>query len=355
MGEERIFRPIPMVETADRTTEEIDKVNAIVLSAIWKYGPRNLSELGRATNIPRSTLTYRIERLLSLGLKITPVVHLGYLGYEVVVAKLTPKDEKLLTLYRNLSEHRLLRSISVMLAPKREIYLRLYNKMGTSEAFEVLSKIRDEGLVETMYFEVCGDDVFTGNISERYFKEEVGRYVYTWKDWIREIETSPTTEEVVIDEIRAYERLDDTDKTILKMLVEDPMMDYVDMGELLKVNYQTLRYHYLKHLKKSILGWSILVAPVKSSEAYILRVELEFPSTAKMHMFLNVMKDTPLLMQVAKVKGKPLIFTGQFVPSTEAENLLWFYEELKSKGIIDKYEISLIIPSSIRISPTPTL
>lgn len=355
MEEEKIFQPIPMVESADRIVEEVDKTNAIILDAIWKYGPRNLSELGRATRIPRSTLTYRIERLLSLGLKVVPVVHLGYLGYEVVVAKIIPKSERLFTTYKMLSENPLLRSISVMLSPEREIYLRLYNKIGTNQAFEVLSKIRDEGLAESVYFEVCGDDVLTGNISGDYFREDIERYVYTWREWIRTVEISPTTEEVIVEEVREYERLDDTDMTILKMLVEDPMIDYVDMGDLLKVNYQTLRYHYIKHLKKSILGWNVLVAPIRSSEAYVLRVELEFPSTAKMHMFLNALKDSPLLWQVAKVKGKPLIFTGQVIPAGEAENLVWFYETLKSRGIIESFKISAMIPSSLRLSPIPPI
>jgi len=355
MSEKGVFEPYRLFVTADRILEEIDHVNAIIVEAIWKHGPRNLSELGRATKIARSTLTYRIERLLSLGLKIVPVIHLPYISYEVVIAKIKPREGKLLALYERLADHPLLRFIAISIAPHREIYVRLYNKVGTSEALDLLTKLRDEGLIENMYFEVCGDDVLTMNVASEYFSREESRYVYDWKGWISEIETSPTVEEVVIDEVRAYEELDDTDRIVLKMITENPMIDYVDMGAALGVNYQTLRYHYLKHVQRSLLGWNSFVLPVRSYESYVARVEIVFPSTAKMNMFLNTMHKTPLIMEVAKVKGKPAIFTGQIFPIGEAENFLWFYEGLQARGIIEKYDLALLIPNSAKVKPAPPL
>ena len=230
-----------------------------------------------------------------------------------------------------------------------------YNRIGTSEALDELTRIRDEGLLESLYFEVCGDDVITLTSSAKYFNSLKGKYEYRWDEWLRNIETSPTVEKILIEYPTVMETLDPIDVMVLKMLYEDPMIDYVEMGAKLGINYQTLRYHYLKHVKNTILGWASFILPIGYGEAYLAYVQVDFPSTAKMNMYLNALYKTPLILDVCKVKGRPSIIATHYFPQDDGEKFLWLYEELLDRGIISNYDVSVMIPSSTRVNPAPPL
>jgi len=44
-------------------TKQLDRTNVKILSAMWKYGPRNLLEVSRRTGIPFTSVYHRVAKL----------------------------------------------------------------------------------------------------------------------------------------------------------------------------------------------------------------------------------------------------------------------------------------------------
>jgi len=100
---------------------DMDQANAKLVEAVWRYSPRNVSLLSRVTGIPRSTLTYRVERLFRTGLKVIPVVRIAHMGLEEVYIRAKPLPGRMVDAYKRLDTD--LTSMSaISLAPDVRIH-----------------------------------------------------------------------------------------------------------------------------------------------------------------------------------------------------------------------------------------
>src|SRR5208337_4792846 len=72
--------------------KQLDATNIKILSAMWKFGPRNLLEVSRQTGIPFTSVYHRIERLESKSGALAYVVpKLSRLGMVRVVVLATAR------------------------------------------------------------------------------------------------------------------------------------------------------------------------------------------------------------------------------------------------------------------------
>jgi len=219
----------------------------------------------------------------------------------------------------------------------------------------LLESLKKLGLVEEYTKDVISDSALTTVISSNHYDPRIPGYVYKWDEWVSRVIEAPEDPRIVVEPKEVEEVLDPLDFVVLRMLFEDPMMDYVEMGRRTGLNYQTLRYHYLKHIKGrgSLVGWASMIFAVPVEEAYYLSVTIDFTGEEEANKFINAMYDTPLVIKVFKVKREERFITHMLLPKSEGVKFMWFMEQLNKMGFITRYDTSILIPETIEFKRPP--
>ena len=328
---------------------EIDVPNAIILKAIWKYGPRNISQISRVTKLPRSTITYRLQRLMRVGLRIEPALRLQPLGYEIIYGSIRPAKGKLIQAYKELNKE-FTRSIGITLTPGHNIQIKMLIPRGNQNpAIELLEKLKDRGIIEDYSYNICDEEIVTTIINDKDYDPQTQQYVYDWEKWFKGVLEAPE-EPLLLIKPPEEEVIDHIDYLVLQLIFKDPLIDYVDMGKLVNINYQTLRYHYLKHIegKKVIVGWSPLILPTPLEKSHYLILKVQFNGFREANKYVNVMHIHAPILSICRVKGENTFIFSIFIPRQEEIRFLWFHEALMQQGLIRNYEVLTLIPESIQ-------
>lgn len=329
---------------------EIDVPNAIILKAIWKYGPRNISQISRITKLPRSTITYRLQRLMRIGLRIEPSLRLQALGYEILYANIKPAKGKLIQAYKKLNKE-FTRSIGITLTPGHNIQIKMLTPKGNQNpAIEYLEKMRNEGILEEYDYNVCDEEIITTIVNDRDYNPQMQQYVYNWGSWVDEV-LEASEEPILLPRLATEEEtLDHIDYLVLQLIFKDPLIDYVDMGKVANINYQTLRYHYLKHIegKKVIVGWAPLILPTPLEKSHYLILKVSFNGPREANKYVNTMYIHAPILSICRIKGKNTYIFSVFIPRQEEIKFLWFHEALMQQELIRDYEVLTLIPESVQ-------
>ncbi|HIQ03097.1 MAG TPA: ArsR family transcriptional regulator [Desulfurococcales archaeon] len=328
---------------------EIDVPNATILKAIWRYGPRNISQISRVTKLPRSTITYRLQRLLRVGLRIEPVLRLSALGYEVVYAEIKPAKGKLIEAYKELNRE-FTRSIGITLTPGHNIQVKiLIPKGGKDLALEFLEKLRERGVIDEYSYSICDEEIVTTIVDDRDYNPQIQYYTYDWESWFNEVLKAPS-EPILLVDTYIEEPLDQIDYLVLQLLYKNPLIDYVEMGRLVNINYQTLRYHYLKHIegRKVIIGWAPIILPAPLEKSHYLILNATFYGVKEANKYINAMYMHAPILSICKVKGENTFKFSIFIPRQEEVKFIWFHEALMQQKIIKDYEVLTLIPESVQ-------
>ncbi len=348
------FKNINPWKGNDPILKELDESNSRLLEAVWHYGPRNISLLSRTSGIPRSTLTYRLNRLTRIGLKIIPSIHLPTLGLKEAFFSMSFKHDMLLKLYRILMKLPIA-TIRIMLTSRVNIEVGVYvNDVTETSINSFVDHLRETGIIVDYKHEIISDDILTTVVSHTYYDYQSQSYTYKWAEWIREVIEAPDLPKLMYKEV-SKELLDSVDLKILELLLTNPTIDYVDMEKSIGLNYQTLRYHYIKHIENRgvIAGWTPLLIPVDLNTSYMKVLRVKFSGSSEANKFINSMFCTPLVIRVAQTSRENEYIFDIVIPRGEELGFTWFLEKLTNMGFIDSSSLSLSIPETSIYAPPP--
>ncbi|MCS7094567.1 MAG: hypothetical protein NZ988_01980 [Thaumarchaeota archaeon] len=245
---------------------------AMILDAVKKFGPRNVSLIARQTGIPRETVRVRLlHQLPKMGFRVQLVVNYFKLGLTRHFGwlKFSKEHSRMARDVLNwLGENTYLMYWGHIALRNEYLVIATPPVKWEKEFLGIFEEMSDEGIIEDQWFKRV---VKYGHPqpSFRYFDFKKG----TWS------QTPVTGEELedegsdllIIDQVEAREItqyiVDPFDIHILVELELDSSAEIVKMAKKLGIHPRVLNYHFNEHVvrKGIVAGYSIGYVP--SSEA----------------------------------------------------------------------------------------
>ena len=227
---------------------ESPDLEARIITAIGKAGPRNVAQISRMTGTHQETIRYKIKKRFNrLGFKFHAEVDYDKLGLTLHWATLAFAPdyiEKAPRLLGALSRVGYLTYYAKVVPQGNYVVLFALPRNTTDSYSEFLTRLKGKGILSGLAL----DPVFASKhkvMDPRDFNFRTGRWGIEWgKLAERQPVPLPTGERP-----RA-EGLDYYDLLVIKELQKDSLQHLTGIAKKLKVHQKTLEYHYRTHVQK---------------------------------------------------------------------------------------------------------
>ncbi len=249
---------------------DLQKEIALILDAVKKFGPRNISLIARQTGIPRETVRVRLLNMLpryGFVIKMLPNYYkLGlarYFGYLRFSRQFADRAKDLL---RWLGEKTYLMYWGKVLMRNEFVVIVTPPYRFEKEYLNLFEELADAGVLEDYWFRKVRAYGHP-HASYMYFDFEKGR----WSDHpVNDGEEE--YDEVLVNEIDEAERaqyiVDSLDLKILQQLQHDALKDITDIAGDLGVHPRVVSYHFNEHVARKglVAGWMVSYVPTQTLE-----------------------------------------------------------------------------------------
>ena len=228
--------------------DDAPDLEARIITAIGKAGPRNVAQISRMTGAHQETIRYKIKKRFGrLGFRFHAEVDYAKLGLTLHWA-----DLEFARAYTPMATQ-------VLAALNQVGYLVYYAKLipqgnfaalfalpnGTSEQYkEFLAGLRDKGVLSS--FTLNRDLVNRSKpMDPRFFNFRSGRWEIEWNK-VPELAPNPLPSGGRAEP----QDFDPYDLLIIKELQKDSLQHLTGIARKLRVHQKTLEYHYRTHVQK---------------------------------------------------------------------------------------------------------
>jgi len=334
-----------------RLFEIIDEQNLKIIESLYKFGPRNIMKLSRATGIPKTTLYNRIKKIRETGVSVEPLIDASKMGLKRVFVKLHVNSGKLTTVYNIVNNIPWRRMVVASHEPYDMVFAKFYVPADNDSIIEkflrklsTLRLIRDYRVYETH------EEFFGLILSSKYVDAKNKIVKLPWREWFESIAFSNAWKQHVLplnilEEPRYEIKVDVHDVKILEELEVNAFKDYVELGKSLNLSPTTVKHHYVKHLigYGVILGYVPRVTIFHPEMTKYLYGIIDFYDRKSMLNFINTLWNTPIMPRFAKVLGDHKIIATFVIPKSEEVKFLAFMEGLVRENIVYGYTLYPII------------
>lgn len=324
--------------------KQLDPVNIKILTAMWRFGPRNLLEVSRRTGLPFTSVYHRVAKLEAKSGRVAYVVpqtsRVGMVRVLVLVTA-TAGSEKLVTTalkipnlwrfintcdgtFTHLSAH----TVPIKFLKDFRRYIRELSKLG---------------LVHQCKLILTGDHI--PNFSEfRYYDPNSQHWTFPWQQWLTIIKKPAPNQR--IEDPKGYPLLaDKKDLLIIKELEKNGRISFANLAPILGLTLQGVKYHYDKRLIPSGITryFSFDVYPFPVEVSAVHEIMLEFTSGQAMNKFYSAMNKLFFVHDLAKVLGENALVIRTYIVQTQVPNMFAFFSEMATAGLLRSY-------SSVRLN-----
>ena len=317
---------------------QLDRTNVKILSAMWKYGPRNLLEVSRRIEIPFTTVYHRVSKLETASGRLAYLVpRTSRMGMVRVVflAAANPGCEGLLT--DALKVPNLWRSINTCEGPFTQLSVHTVPVQFLKDFKIYAQRLLQLGVVKRYRLIRTGDHVTTFP-NFRYYDQSSKQWAFQWKRWLTRLREAKPGEELVDPE--EYPMLaDGKDLLIVKELEKNARTSFADLAPVLGISLQGVKYHYDKRLVPSgiiqYFAFDVYPHPVEVSAYH--ESMLEFTSKEAMNRFFSLRGELFFVHGVAKVLGRNELIVRTYTPGSELRDMFTFFSEMAKADMLASY------------------
>jgi len=343
LGTEKV-RVADAFKAVRQVAKELDSTNIKILSAMWKFGPRNLLEVSRRTGIPFTSVYHRMGKLEAKSGRVAYLIpQVSKLGMARVVVLVTAKagsEDRVLAALKipnfwwstnpcegNFTHH------SVHAVPAKFIQdFRAYIRH--------LSKI---GLI-TQYRIITTGEQYPNFPNFRYYNPSANEWKVPWGQWLKAISRGTPTKS--IDDPESYSLLARRkDLLIVKELEKNARRRFADLAPIVGITLQGVKYHYDKILvpKGIVQNFAFDVYPYPIEVSAYHEIMLEFTNKRNMNEFYSLIGDLFFVLGVSKVLRKNSLLIRTCILQSQLLNMFAFFSEMAKSGMLDSY-------SSVRLN-----
>ncbi len=340
--------PEEYLEKINRFVSFLDHGNVKIVTAMRKYGLRNLQLIADKTNIPRPTVHARVSKLEKEGLLRT-WIHPNYakLGLVRAMVLLTTKPGR------------------ELLAPAAlrvpGYWLRLIRCMGECNGYysthaiplekrwdfeQYLEKIVASGIASE-YRLLWLEEARSPLPDFSYYDAEKKTWTFDWPRWLDAFAPKPV--QAQRKEVPAPGTFDEKDLIILKELVKDGRTKLTQLASLLDMTVPAVKYRF-DNLARSgfIREYVIDMLPFAPEISDLYEMVLDFQTREGLCNGEKVLSSLPMVMTLSRIEGANSIAVRMYLPRTQMNNLLTLLSALARRGVLTGFTYVLLDPMTIR-------
>ncbi len=317
--------------------KQLDQTNIKILSAMWKFGPRNLLEISRRTGIPFTSVYHRVKKLQfkwkRIAILIPPESKLGLMRSAVLVTAKSGAEEKVTealkipNLWRSVNRcEGTFTHFSVQLIPVEHVrQFRTYIKQLLKSNLITDSKI-----------------ILTGQYvpnfpNFKYYNPALNEWTFPWKSWLIALKRKPTR---TLEDPKDYRNLaDKSDMLIVKELEQDARKTFADIAPKLGITLQGVKYHYDRRLVASgivkYFGFDVWPYPEEVSAYH--EILLEFTNSLAMNRFYSLLGELFFVLGAAKVLRQNSLLVRTYMLQRQVSSMFSFFSKMTQRGYLKSY------------------
>jgi DNA-binding Lrp family transcriptional regulator len=317
--------------------KQLNEPNIRILSAMWRYGPRNLLEVARRIGMPFTSVYHRVSRIESkaqeIAVLIPAVSKLGMVRVTVLVASSPGREDEVSRAIKNLnlwfatgSCEGTFTHISTQLVPVK--YLKEFRTY--------IQQLRDSNLITSFNIIYTGDVVpnFPDFASYDPAKSE---WKFDWEEWFASLTWS--SDFVAFNDPPDYTlAVDKKDIMIIKELEKDARKNFTDIAKVADITAQTVKSRYENLVAMGIANhFHMRIFPYPIEVGAYHQVMLEFNSKEELDKFVSIVPKLFFVVSIAKVlRQNSLILQTQILDS-QLQKMFSFFSHMARAGLLQSY------------------
>jgi len=340
--------PEEYLEKINRFVSFLDHQNVKIITAMRKYGLRNLQLIANKTNIPRPTVHARVSKLEKEGLLRTWIhPNYGKLGLVRAMVFLTTKPGK------------------ELLAPEAlrvpGYWLRLIRCMGECNGYYSTHAIP---LEKRWDFEQYLERIVASGIATEYrllWLEEAGSplpdfsyydtkkktWTFDWPKWLDALAAKPA--QAQRKETALPSPFDKKDLIILKELIKDGRTKLTELSQLLGMTVPAVKYRFDNLVQSGFIREYVIdMLPFAPEISDLYEIVLDFQTREGLALGEKVLSSLPMVLTLSRVEGAHSIAVRIYLPRTQMNNLLTMFSALTRRGVLAGFTYVLLDPMTIR-------
>jgi len=318
-------------------TKQLDRTNVKILSAMWKYGPRNLLEVSRRTGIPFTSVYHRVAKLEAKSKRVASLMpQVSGLGLVriVVLVSANPGCEDRVTAALKLPNY--WRSVNRCEGVFTHSSIQLIPAKFLKQFRRYIKRLQELDLVTKISIILTGEYIPNfPNFS--YYSPTSNEWTFQWGNWLAAMSKKPTE---TIEDPEGYSiRADKKDMLIVKELQKNGRKSFAELAPLLGISLQGVKYHYDKKLVPTgivkYFGFDVWPYPEEVSAYH--EILLNFKNSQDMNRFVSLVPELFFVLGIAKVLRQNALIVRAYSLQKQVPNLFTFLSEMTQKGHLESY------------------
>lgn len=321
-----------------QVAKQLDSTNIKILSAMRKFGPRNLLEVSRRTGIPFTSVYHRMAKLEAKSGRaaylVPQVSKLGMVRVVVLVAARAGSEERVLAALKipnfwwsinacegNFTYHSV-HAVPVKFVHDFKAYIRHLSNIGL---------ITQSRIITT-------GEQYPKFPNFKYYNPVANEWKIPWGLWLKAL--SRVTPTKTIDDPKNYSILvGRKDLLIIKELEKNARTTFAALAPIVGITLQGVKYHFDKILvpKGIVQNFAFNVTPYPIEVSAYHEVMLEFTNKRNMNKFLSLIGDLFFVLGVSKVLRKNSLLIRTYILQSQLLNMFGFFSEMAKSGMLDSY------------------
>ena len=317
--------------------KQLSEPNIRILSAMWRYGPRNLLEVARKIGMPFTSVYHRVARIESkaqeLAVLIPAVSRLGMVRVTVLVTASPGREDEVSRAIKNLNIWRSTGScegtfthISTQVVPAK--YLKEFRAY--------IQQLRDSNLITGFNIIYTGD--FVPNFPDfANYDPAKSEWKFDWEEWFASL--TWTSDFSAFDDPADYTlAVDKKDVMIIKELEKDARKNFTDIAKIAGITAQTVKSRYENLVAMGIAKYVHLrILPYPIEVAAYHQVMLEFNNKEDLDKFVSVVPNLFFVVGIAKVLRRNSLILETQILDSQLQKMYSFFSHMARAGLLQAY------------------
>jgi len=306
-----------------RITSLLDEENIKIISAMKKYGPRNLQHISRKSGVPYPTVYTRVTKLEGEGLLQTwASPDHSRIGLARGVVLLTPVPGRELLAREALKiPGYWLRIIRCSGEINGYYSLQAIPSNNRQDFEQYLDQLIASGIATSYRIFWLGD--FRSKIPNfEYYDSKKKAWKFEWKTWLKfspDEKHSEHANETMVDKVS----FDKNDLLILKELEKNARKKLSEFAQMIGVTLPAAKYRFDNIVKKGLVqDYVIDILPYAPDVSELYEIRLDYPDENHLVAREKWLQRLPFVLNYSRIRGANSITARMYMPRGEVNNLI---------------------------------
>lgn len=322
----------------DQIRKQLTAANIQILSAMWKYGPRNLLEVSRRVGMPFTSVYHRMAKIESnseeVAILVPSVSELGMIRVAVLVSASPGREEEVT---RALKAPNIWRSIGFCEGTYTHISVQLVPVKFLREFRSYIQQLFEKKLITNFSVIYTGD--YVPNFPDfDYYDSAASRWKFDWEGWLARFGEEHSS--ASFDDPESYESVaDKKDLMIIKELELDARRSLTEIAKNIGMTAHGVKYHYDRRLTPSGLvnSFQFRIHPFPIEVSAIHMTMLEFNNKKDLDKFFSLIPSLFFVVGASKILRRNAVMIETWMLESEVQKMFSFFSEMARAGFLNSY------------------